>query len=465
MNLLKENLKVVNVGIEEFKEGLEVQGIEYINVNWKPPCGGDVKLLHAVKTIREKNTVDKANEEAVKRIKESVPFLTGAGKAVEVIPGMHKALILHAGPPLAWKDMNYAMKSAVAGALIFEGLAETKDGVKLLVEQGEIEFAPSYDYNCAVHAYGIISASMPVWVFENHPYGNKAYSPINESSEKMLCCGDNSPEVIANLAWMKDRLLPVISVSFTEKVNIKEIIDEAFKMGDELHIRNEAASGILIRKIASSVVSTDFPKEDLAEVVSFITRRGDLFLNIALGAARVIIDSARDIEGSSVVTSMASNGSEFGIRVSGLKNQWFTSSVKLKDEKYIEGHDNASVGSYSGDDPVIETASLGGISILPAIQGSWVLDLSHDKIKDYAQDIRDICESESSYDSKGLAGFDYIPYGIDVIKVVELGTVPHISAQIMHRQAGTGRIGTGIIKPRMDAFHSAVLKLSGSKSG
>jgi FdrA protein len=42
--LLERPLKVINLGLEEFAEELERQGVAVVHVDWRPPAGGDPKL-------------------------------------------------------------------------------------------------------------------------------------------------------------------------------------------------------------------------------------------------------------------------------------------------------------------------------------------------------------------------------------------------------------------------------------
>ena len=43
--ILTEKLKVVNIGIKTFADDLRSQNVEVVNVDWKPPAGGDIEML------------------------------------------------------------------------------------------------------------------------------------------------------------------------------------------------------------------------------------------------------------------------------------------------------------------------------------------------------------------------------------------------------------------------------------
>ncbi len=43
-NLLEENLRVINIGLERFAWELDQQGVEVVHVDWSPPAGGNSKI-------------------------------------------------------------------------------------------------------------------------------------------------------------------------------------------------------------------------------------------------------------------------------------------------------------------------------------------------------------------------------------------------------------------------------------
>jgi hypothetical protein len=38
-------LRVVNLGLELFAESLEADGVSVVHVDWRPPAGGDLRLV------------------------------------------------------------------------------------------------------------------------------------------------------------------------------------------------------------------------------------------------------------------------------------------------------------------------------------------------------------------------------------------------------------------------------------
>ena len=52
------------------------------------------------------NFIDDANKKALEIMQNAQPTLVGMGVAKDVVPGMHKKLIMHAGPPITWEKMS-----------------------------------------------------------------------------------------------------------------------------------------------------------------------------------------------------------------------------------------------------------------------------------------------------------------------------------------------------------------------
>lgn len=460
MNIIKEDLKVINVGISAFRDSLLSQNVETVDVNWKPPCGGDIKLINAVKIVRSKNDVDAANKNAAEKITQSRSYLAGIEKAVDVIPGMHPNLILHSGPPLEWKNMTSVMREAACAAVIYERLAFNKEEALKLIETGEIEFASANNYNAVSTISGVISASMPVWVVENQTYGNIAYSPVNEGTDKTLASGSCSQETIERLFFIRDKFMPVLQKSLTEKIDLIEIMASSIYMGDELHINTKAATALFFQKIAPLIAKADVLKNDLYEVFSFISANEKFFLNLALAAAKAALCAAEGIEGSTIITAISSNGFEAGIKISGLKGRWFTSSAGYVKGVYLDDFSEIQAGHYIGDESIIDMFSLGAVSISASSAVTKLIGIPLGEAVNYSREMYDICETKNSAFKIPALDFESVPAGFDILKIVELSTSPVINAEINAKTPGVGRIGFGIFRPKLSAFEKIVLTLA-----
>ena len=211
--LFGSELKAINLGLESFARNLDREGAPAIHVNWRPPAGGDRRAIAALDALEAGATadIDKANAEAARRILASKPTLVGIGMARDVVPGMAPDLVLHAGPPVAWKDMCGPMRGAVIGGLIYEGLAADAAEAEALAGSGKIRFDSCHHHDSVGPMAGIMTAGMPVWIMENKEFGNRAYCTLNEGLGKVLRYGANSREVIDRLRWMRDELAPILS--------------------------------------------------------------------------------------------------------------------------------------------------------------------------------------------------------------------------------------------------------------
>src|SRR5262245_8046934 len=126
--LFNQPLTIVNVGLHSMAQSVKEQGVPVIDVDWKPPSDG-VPHLRVTKNGID---IDTANEEVIKRIKAARPTLVGMGIARDVIPRMHKHMILHSGPPITWARMCGPQRGAVMGALMYEGLAQDESEAEKL---------------------------------------------------------------------------------------------------------------------------------------------------------------------------------------------------------------------------------------------------------------------------------------------------------------------------------------------
>ncbi|RPH92366.1 hypothetical protein EHM69_12895, partial [candidate division KSB1 bacterium] len=115
-NLFEQELQVINIGLPSFKETLDVCGVKSVQMDWRPPLSVSAQSSAMIAAARER--IETANAEAVQRIMNGKPFLTGLGIAMDLIPGMKRNLLLHAGPPISWDRMCRPVRGAGIGALI-----------------------------------------------------------------------------------------------------------------------------------------------------------------------------------------------------------------------------------------------------------------------------------------------------------------------------------------------------------
>ena len=399
-----------------------------------------------------------ANQTAVERMMTARPLLKGVATARDVIPGMRDRLILHAGPPIEWKRMSGPLRGAVIGALLFEGLAEDESEAVALIERGEIDFAPCHHHQTVGPMAGVTSASMAVFVVENVTHGNLAFSNLNEGYGKVLRYGAYSPEVLEKLGWMNSVMAPVLAdaLAASAELDLRVLLAEALHMGDEGHNRNKAGS-LLFLKLLSPHVARVATSDVAEEVLSFLGDNALSVLNPVMAACKAMADAAHGVEGSTIVTAMARNGTDFGIRVSGLGDAWFTAPAQVPDGLYFSGFSAADANADIGDSTITETAGIGGFAMAaaPAIV-TFVSGTPKDAVNT-TMEMYEITETDHLQFTIPALDFRGTPTGIDIRKVVELGITPRINTGIAHRDAGVGQVGAGLVRPPMDVFEAALI--------
>jgi len=402
--------------------------------------------------------IEKANQEALEIIQNGQPTLIGLGIAGEVIPGMAKDLFLHAGPPISWERMSGPLRGGVMAGLMYEGLAETPEEAAEYAASGKLRFDPCHHHDAVGPMAGIVTSKMPVWIIENKTYGNRAYCTLNEGLGKVLRMGAYGPEVIERLNWMEKTLYPLLkeTIEIHGPIDLKVMIAQALQMGDEVHNRNKAATSLLIREIASSILKTSFSNEDKIAVLEFLNSNDHTFLNLSMPAAKATLEPAGKVKHASIVYTMARNGTDFGIRVAALGDRWFTAPAEIIDGLYFPGFSMEDANPDVGDSCITETLGIGGFSMAtaPAIV-QFVGGTPKDAIR-YTTSMYEITSEESKIYKLPPMNFRGAPTGIDIRKVIETQILPVINTGIAHKQAGVGQVGAGIVHPPMACFEQAL---------
>ena len=402
--------------------------------------------------------IENANKEALEIIQNGQPTLIGLGVAGEVIPGMAKDLFLHAGPPITWEKMSGPLRGGVMAGLMYEGLASTPEEAAEYAASGKLRFDPCHHHDAVGPMAGIVTSRMPVWIIENKAYGNRAYCTLNEGLGKVLRMGAYGPEVIKHLQWMETVLYPVLkeTIEIHGPIDLKTLIAQAVQMGDECHNRNKAATSLLIREIAPSILKTSFINQDKIAVLEFLNSNDHTALNLSMPAAKATLEPAGKVKHSTIVYTMARNGTEFGIRVAGLGSRWFTAPAEIIDGLYFPGFSMEDANPDVGDSCITETLGIGGFSMAtaPAIV-QFVGGTPKDAVR-YTTSMYEITTEESRAYKLPPMNFRGSPTGIDIRKVIESQVLPVINTGIAHKEAGVGQVGAGIVHPPMACFEQAL---------
>lgn len=463
-NDLLNEVRAANVGVEIFAESLRAQGGEVVQVNWRPPAGGDKKMMDLIDRM---GACDAANDAAFARLQAARPTWVGVGIAGEIVPGLEERMILHAGPPVAWENMCGPLRGAIVGVCIFEGWAKDAGEAGRLAASGEIVFAPNHHHSSVGPMAGVMSPSMPVFILENQAPaalggGGRAYCTMNEGLGKVLRYGACDDEVLDRLRWMRDELAPAMqaTVESMGSLDLKNIIARALHMGDELHNRNVAATATFVRVVMSHLARGVGDAGTIERVAAFIAGNDHFFLNFGMPAAKISLEAMGGVENCSLVYTMARNGTEFGIRVSGMAERWFAAPATIPIGLFFPGFTQEDANLDIGDSAIMETLGLGGFAMgaAPAIV-QFVGGTTADAIR-ATNEMYGITWGRSQ--DYTLPSFDFAgaPTAIDIRKVVETGIYPNINTGIAHKEAGVGQIGAGILRAPEKAFQDALRALA-----
>ncbi|HMA34919.1 MAG TPA: DUF1116 domain-containing protein [Chloroflexia bacterium] len=466
--LLHEGPRVLNVGVRTFATALAATGAPYRHVDWQPPAQGDPALGTLLAQLADDSTPDSpggriqaANAAALARILAADPVWEDVRPARELWPEMDDRLLFHAGPPIAWERMCGPMQGAVIGAILLEGWAADAAAARQLAAGGAVRFAPCHHYHAVGPMAGLVSPSMPMFVVRNTAAGNCAYSSLNEGMGKVLRYGAFAPEVLARLRWMCDTLGPTLQIGIRRlgSVQLKPLIAQALQMGDECHNRHVAATALLFKTIAPTLIRALTDREQAAAALDPISANNYFFLNLAMAACKAMMEAGHGVPHSSIVTVMARNGVEFGIRVSGTGDRWFTGPAGFPQGLYLPGFSQDDAAGDIGDSAITETAGLGGFAMGGAPAVVKVVGGTPADAVAYTEAMYGITLARNPNWTLPPLGFAGTPTGIDVRKVVDSNVLPIINTGIAHKAAGVGQVGAGLVRPPLACFTDALRAL------
>ena len=461
--LFAQPLQVINVGLASFGANLQAAGGDAISLAWQPPASANPEAGLDLASLINDPRIAAANKLAFDRYLSAQPVLIDVQRADEAIPALAaRKLLLHSGPPIAWADMCGPVKGAILGAVLYEGWASDLAAAEQLVASGAIHTEPCHHHNAVGPMAGIISPSMPLWVVENKTSQARTYCNFNEGLGKVLRFGANNVEVLERLHWMQNELAPALkaAIQILGEVELKPLMAQALHMGDEVHNRNAAATGLFMKRLLPALLQTGLPLDLLQRVSSFMLSNDHFFLNLSMAACKAMLDAAAHVPFSSMVTVMARNGVNFGIRLSGTGDTWFQAPANAIDGLFFPGYGVADAAPDLGDSAITETAGVGGFAMAssPAIVkfvGGTPADATNNSRRMQAITL-------GGNPAFTLPALDFAPTaaGIDARKVADRNILPIINTGIAHKLAGVGQIGAGITTAPMPCFVDAIRALA-----
>ncbi len=460
MKLLNTKPRIINVGVESFNDSLRAFGGRSVQYNWKPLAGGNKRMIYLLGKIAQHQEIDAMNQKVIQRFRDAQPFLVDVVPAKSVIPELNGKVLLHAGPPIQYGEMTGPMQGSCVGAALFEGWAKDEEEARALLASGEVTYIPCHHVHAVGPMGGITSANMPVLVVKNRLDDTVAYCTMNEGIGKVLRFGAFSQEVVDRLSWMRDVLGPVLSdaLRLTEDgINLNVIIAKAVTMGDEFHQRNIAATLVFLKEIVPMILRVDRPEAEKQQVVQFLADTDQFFLNIMMATGKSIADCARKVQEGCIVTTMTRNGRNFGVRISGMGDQWFTAPVNTPKGLYFTGFSEEDGNPDIGDSAITETVGVGGMAMVAAPGVTRFVGAGgFDDALAVSNEQEKICVTHNpnwtipTWDFKGTC------LGIDIRKVVATGITPLINTGIAHKKAGIGQVGAGTVRAPLACFEKAL---------
>ena len=471
-DLLAGPPSVIAAGADLLSAALRTQAVHVTDVDFRPPVDGPAPDPAALAAALDRVLGDRrrapANAEAASRM------LAVRAQLVDVVPagdalGMQRGEFYHAGPPISWERASGPLRGALIGAMIFEGLAgDAAEAEAKLAAGHDVSFAPCHEHAAVGPMAGVVSPSM--WMFklvdEQHPE-RAAYCSLNEGLGKVLRYGAYGDEVITRLRWMSEMLGPALATAVRGiiqdggSIDVSAIVGQMVQMGDEGHNRNRAGTLLFLREVLPALISSGLPTDDVAAVAAFIGGNDHFFLNLVMPCGKLMGDAAAGIPGSTVVTAMCRNGTDFGIRVSGTGEEWFTGPANYPEGLFLAGFGPQDANPDIGDSAITETMGIGGMvmATAPAIV-RFVGGAVPDALA-VTQRMYEITETENPAFAVPILEFRGAPTGIDVTRVLRTGVLPQINTGMAGRVAGTGQVGAGLVTPPMDCFTAAIGSLAG----
>ena len=440
-------------GVDLFADALDAQAAATTRVDWRPPMAGTEEAL--VRVLADPRRAA-ANDEALSRMLGAGAHLVDVRPAREAL-GLEPGEFLHAGPPIEWERASGPLRGALIGAALLEGLAASAQDAEAALARGRFSWEPCHARGAVGPMAGVVSPSM--WVFElrDENHDGTAWCSLNEGLGKVLRYGAYAPDVIERLSWMNAVLGPALRAAVNRHgpVDVKAIIAQMVQMGDEGHNRNRAGTLMLLRELLPELVDAADPVQ-LAEVVRFVAGNDHFFLNLVMPAGKLQTGAASGIAGSSVVTTMTRNGTDFGIQVSGLRDAWFTGPAHVPEGLYLGAYGPGDANPDIGDSAIAETMGLGGfvMASAPAIVrfvGGTVPDALRTTRLMY-----EITVGENPAFALPILDFRGAPTGIDVAAVAKTGVLPQINTGMAGKVAGTGQVGAGLVNPPAECFVGAL---------
>jgi len=367
---------------------------------------------------------------------------------------------LHSGPPLALgAPLPGPTRGAVMGALVLEGEARDLLEASEILDAEGVQLRSAHDHGALGAMAGIISPRIPVLVVEGAD-GARVHAPLNEGLGQALRFGSNDDAVLTRLRWLGLVATPVLDEALTAGggLDIAALQTEGLRRGDECHNRNVASTAAVLAQLAPAIVRAAPTPEVAAQILEFIAANPHFFLSFSMAAGKAIADAAHRAGAPGLVTAIAANGIEMGIRVSGVDG-WITAPAPRGRPRLFEGYTADDACPMLGDSFITETIGLGAFALVAAPAISSFIGATAGEARALVARMRWICMSASTRFLIPAHDYEGTPLGIDVRRVAETDTTPVVNNGFAHRLAGVGQVGAGVTELPLEPFAAAARAL------
>ena len=459
-SVLPTEVAVVNVGLHLFAETVSDQGRPVVHVDWRVPGGGDPDVVAALRRLSGPlaEDVDAANGEVLRRLDTGTPRLVGVGRARDLVPGMGSRTLLLPGPAIESERVCDPLRRSMRAAVVAEGWAAGLAEAEQLIASGDVDLRPANHSVVVVPMASVVGPTTPVWAVELPEGRTRSWAPVGQGSGDVAWFGRETEAARERLVFLREAVAPVLSEALDRAgpVDVLSVAAQAIAMGDDVHVRSQAATNLLLRHLLPALVAGEHPRR--VEVARFLSGNHLLYLTVGMAAARSLTAWAEQVEGASVVTTLARNGTDLGVRLPG-EDRWFLAPAPMIGHAlYHPGRGPRDGAPDIGDSSVLELVGLGGAAAAgsPAV-ASLVGGMS--EAAALTAELDTVCVGRSSRFVLPTQGGRGTPLAVDVRKVVERGVTPKVTTGILHARDGYGQVGAGVAEAPLACFREALLDL------
>lgn len=459
---LPDEVTVVNVGLPLFADAVRRQDRPAYEVQWQIPARGDPRMIAALTRLygEQAERVDRANAEVLRRLDTPVPAWTAVATAGDVVPGFGDRTLLHCGPALDWPDVCDPLRRSMRAAAVAEGWAADPAAADGLLGSGAIALAPANLHDTVVPMATALGPSMPVVVVENPDGGTRAFSALNQGSGEVAWFGRETPAAIERLRFLRDVAGPLLATVLRQAgpVDVLGLAAQGLAMGDDVHMRTQASTNLLIRHLLPHLVAATGAQA--VEFARFLSADHLFFLNTVMAAAKSLTLWAGQVPDSSIVTTMARNGTTFGIRLAGAPTWHLAEAPEIGDALFNPGYGPDDAARDIGDSAVLELIGLGGAAAAGSPAVAAFLGGSMAAAVEATETMADICVGTSSRFKLPTLDGRGTPLGVDARLVTKLDTTPKVNTGILHASDGSGQVGAGVATAPWQCFAAATAELA-----